>query len=93
MRQSDRPWERLRPVRAVLAVDAGLREPKPFDRISLNKVFPDDLLYIINMDAAVPDRIRIDHNDGAMFALVKASGLVCPHLMLKASFLDGVLEG
>jgi hypothetical protein len=80
-------------MRTVIAINAGLRETEPIDGIPFDEVFPDDLFHVASMDAAVPDRIGVDHHDGAMLALVKASGLVCPYFVLETGFLDGVLEG
>ena len=44
------------------------------------------------MHKAVPDGIGINHDDGAVLALVEATKLVRPDFALQAGALDGVLE-
>jgi hypothetical protein len=77
----------------MIAVDAGVGQTKALDRISLDEMLLNDLFRIAEMDAAVPDRVRIDDDNGTVFALVKTAGFVRAYLVLEACLLDGVLEG
>jgi hypothetical protein len=80
-------------VRTPLGVKAAIGQNKTLDRPPMKQMLVDDLLYIFDVDKAVPDRVRIHHHDRAMFALVEASQLVRANLPLQASVFDGVLEG
>jgi len=55
-------------------------------------MFGDDLIHIFDLHKAVPDGLGIDHDDGAVLALVEAAGLVGADEMLETRFFDGVLE-
>jgi len=73
-------------------VDAGVPQTQALDRNSAYEVRVDDLLDIVGGDSAIPDPIRIDHDVGSVFALVQASGLVCPDFTLKAALGQFLLE-
>ena len=53
----------------------------------------DDLFGVLGFGETVPDGLGIDDEDGAVLALVEASGLVDADAMLEAGGFDGVLEG
>ena len=57
-------------------VDARLAQPQPFNWLPADDVGFDDLVHIGECYTAVPHPVRINDNVGAMFALVKASGLI-----------------
>ena len=78
---------------AALGVEAGIGQPKPLYGAAVEEVPGDDLLDVLDVDKAIPDGLRIDHDDGAVLALVEAGGLVGPDMVLQSGFLDCVLEG
>lgn len=80
-------------MRAVLGVEAGVGQLQALDGTTVEDVFIDDLIDVFKLDEAVPDRLGIDGNDGTVFALVEASGLVGTDMMLEARLFEGVLEG
>jgi hypothetical protein len=78
-------WPRLEclalgPMGAGFSVDAPVRQAQAFDGPAMNQVLLDDLGGIFRLHMAVPDRIRVDHNRGAVLALIKAAGFVDAHL-------------
>jgi hypothetical protein len=80
-------------VRAMFGVEAGIWQAQPFDGTAVEEMLGDDLLDVFDVDEAVPDGLGIDHDDGAMLALVEAAGFVGPDMVFEASVFDGVLEG
>jgi len=60
----------------ALSVKAGLWGNEPLDWSAADDVRLDNLVYVGSSDVAVPDRIRVNHQVRAMFALVEASRLV-----------------
>lgn len=79
-------------MRATLRVQAGSGEAQAFDGTAMQKMFGDDFMHIFDLYKAVPDSLGIDHDDGAVLALVEAAGLVGTDQMLEARIFDGVLE-
>jgi hypothetical protein len=55
-------------------------------------MFGYNLIYIFRFYEAVPDSVRVDHDRGAVFALVEASGLIGPDSRLQTRIFDLVLE-
>lgn len=80
-------------MRAVFRVKTGAGKPKALHGTAMNEVLGDDFIKIFKMDEAIPDGLGVDHDDGAVLALVEAGGLVGADLMLESGVLDGVLEG
>ncbi len=80
-------------VGALLGVEAGVGKAEALDGTVVEEVFGDDLLDVPDVDVSVPDGFGIDHDYGAVFALVEAAGLVRANVMFEAGFFDGVLEG
>lgn len=80
-------------VWAVLGVETGVGEAQALNGTAVEEMFGDDFFDVFDVDEAVPDGLGIDHDDGAVFALVEAAGFVGPDVVFEASFLDGVLEG
>jgi hypothetical protein len=79
-------------VRAALGVQAGSREAEALDGTAMQKVLDDNFIHIFELHKAVPDGLGIDHDDGAVLALIEAAGLVGTDEMLEARIFDGVLE-
>ncbi len=79
-------------VGTLLDVEAGVGEAQALDGTAVEEVFGDDLLDVCKVDEAVPDGFWVNHDDGAMFALVEAAGFVGSNVVLEASIFDGVLE-
>jgi hypothetical protein len=48
---------------------------------------------VFNSHVSVPDSLRVDHHGGAMFALLKAAGMVGPSQQTESSRLELFLEG
>ena len=78
---------------AMLSVETGVRKAKALDGATVEEMFGDDLLDVFEVDEAVPDGFRIDNDDGAVFALVKAAGFIGPDVVFETGLLDGVFEG
>ena len=78
---------------ALLSVEAGVGQAEAFYRTAVEEVLGDDFLDVFDVDEAVPDGLGVDHDDGAVFALIEATGLVGSNVVPEAGFLDGVLEG
>ncbi len=78
---------------AALGVETGIGQPKPLYGAAMEEeVLGDDLLDVLDVDKAVPDGLRIDHDDGAVLALVEGAGLVGPDMVLQAGFLMASLK-
>jgi hypothetical protein len=77
----------------VFGVDAGVRQAEAIDGTAVEEVLVDDLLGVMGVGEAVPDGFGIDDEDGAVLALIEASGLIDADAMLEAGGFDGVLEG
>jgi hypothetical protein len=77
----------------MLNVETGVGEAQALDGTVVEEVLGDDFLDVFDVDEAVPNGLGIDHDDGAVLALVEAAGFVGPDVVLEAGFLDGVFEG
>lgn len=62
------------------------------DWIAADDVLVDNLFHVIRGDMSVPDRFRINHNRGAMFALVEASGLIGADFTFEPALGELLLE-
>lgn len=60
-------------MRAAFGVEAVLGHTQPLDGPAGDKMLGNDGLCVFGADVAVPDRIGVDHNHGAVLALVEAS--------------------
>jgi hypothetical protein len=80
-------------MRAMLDIEASFGEPETFHWTSMDKMFADNLLHIVDLNEAIPDRLGIDHNHRPMLALIKAAGLIRPDLGLQPGSLNGIFEG
>ena len=58
---------------ATAAVEAGLCQYQPLHRFPPKNVGLDDLIHIVESHPAIPDRVGINHQIGAMLTLVKAA--------------------
>jgi hypothetical protein len=63
-------------MRTGLGVDARVGYSQALHRASIGKVLLDDFRCVFQLDAPVPDGVRIDYDRRAVFALVKTHGLV-----------------
>jgi hypothetical protein len=77
----------------VVGVDAGVGKAEAIDGTAVEEVLVDDLLGVAGVGEAVPDGFGIDDEDGTVFALVEAAGLIDADAVLEAGGFDGVLEG
>jgi hypothetical protein len=80
-------------VGASLCVQTTIGQAQPLDRPAVDEVLLNDLADILQLHKAVPDRLGIDDNGGAVLALVQAPGLIGTNLVLQPSLLQCVLEG
>ena len=80
-------------VGALLGIEAGIGEAEALDGAVVEEVLGDDLVDVFEVDEAVPDGLGIDDDDGAVLALVEATGFVGADVVLEAGFFDSVLEG
>lgn len=78
---------------AVLGIETGAGKSKALHGAAMDEVLGDDLFDVFKVNEAIPDGLGIDHDDGAVLALVEAAGLVGADEVLEASILDRVLEG
>ena len=58
----------------------------------MNQVFADNLLDILQLDEAIPNRLGVDDDHRSVLALVETAGLVGPYLVLQTSVFQGILE-
>jgi hypothetical protein len=80
-------------MRTTLCIQASIRQPQPLDRTSMQQMFSHYLFDIFRRNSPIPNRIRIDHQNWPMLALVKTAKLIRPNLPLQPSFLHRILEG
>ena len=64
---------------AGCGVQAGIRQAKALDGLAAEDVRLDNLLDIGFGDVTVPDGVGVDHDGGAVLALIEAAGLIGPH--------------
>ena len=79
-------------MRATLCIQARIGQPQPLNRAPMHKMLVNDLFHISRMNKPIPNRIRIDHDNRPMFALVKTAQLVSAYLALQSGVLYRVLE-
>jgi hypothetical protein len=77
----------------VVGVDAGVGKAEALDGTAVEEVLLDDLFGVVGIGETVPDGFGIDDEDGAVLALIEATGLVDADAVLEAGGLDGILEG
>jgi hypothetical protein len=79
-------------MRAGFGVDALIGQAQPLHWLAANQVFLYDLRCIFWLNVPVPDRLWIHHHGWPVLALVKATGLVDPHLASQPGFLGQLLQ-
>ena len=77
----------------MVGVDAGVGKAEALDGTAVEEVLLDDLFGVVGIGETVPDGFGIDDEDGAVLALIEATGLVDANAVLEAGGLDGILEG
>ena len=60
-------------VRAVFGVEARVGEAEALDGAAVEDVLGDDLVYVLDLDEAVPDGLGVDNDRMAVLALVEAA--------------------
>ena len=80
-------------MRAVVGVDAGVGKAEALDGTAVEEVLLDDLFGVVGIGETVPDGFGIDDEDGAVLALIEATGFVDADTVLEARGFDGILEG
>ena len=66
-------------MRAAFVVEALFCNAQAFHGLATDEVLLDDGLGVFRFDIAVPNRFRVNHDSGSVFALVEAAGLVDAH--------------
>ena len=79
-------------VRTLRRVETAVGQQQAGDGLVADDVLFDDLLDVLGPHRLVPDLLGIDHDRGAVLALVEALGLVGPHCSLEASGGERCLE-
>jgi hypothetical protein len=79
-------------MRAAFRVHAPIGEAQPFHRPPANQVLGDNLFRILRLHVAVPHGVWVNHHSGTVLALVKAAGLVDPHLSAESSLARELLQ-
>ena len=77
----------------MVGVDAGVGKSEAFDGAAVEEVLLHDLFGVAGLGETVPDGFGIDHEDGAVLALVEAAGFVDADAVFEARGFDRVLEG
>jgi hypothetical protein len=75
-------------VRALCRIHTSGGQSQSFDRLAENKVLLDNLRYILRPHESIPDLLGINHNGGAMLALVQAPGRIGADLHCEAGVRD-----
>jgi len=79
-------------MRAMVRIHAGIGQPQPLHRPAMYQMLPHNLLRIPRMHKPIPDCLRINHHHRRMLALIQASGLIHPHLVLQSSRFHGIFQ-
>src|ERR1700761_3624789 len=79
-------------MRAARRIQAALGQAQPLHRAPVQQMLADDLLDVVWLHKAIPDRPRIHHHRRPVLALVKASGLVHANLVPQPGALHRVLH-
>jgi len=77
----------------VVGVDAGVGKAETLDGAAVEEVLLNDLFGVAGLGETVPDGFGVDDEDGAVLALVEATGFIDADAVLEAGGLDGILEG
>jgi hypothetical protein len=76
----------------VVGIDAGVGKAEALDGAAVEEVLLNDLFGVAGVGETVPDCFGVDDEDGAVLALVEATGFVNADAVLEAGGLDGILE-
>jgi len=67
-------------------VQAGICQAEALYRLATYDMRIDDFVDVSLGDVAVPDGVRVDHEVGAVFALVETAGLVGAYFSFESAF-------
>jgi hypothetical protein len=79
-------------MRAGLCVDALIGQTQPFDRPPGDQMLGDNLRRIFGLDVPIPDRLGVNDDRRAVFALIQAAGFVDAHFAGKPCGLGKLLQ-
>ena len=82
----------LTPVRAGLGVDASVGQTETLDGLAADQVLFHNLRGVRGLYVAIPDGLGIDHNRGAVLALIETAGFVDAHGAAEAGGLRELLQ-
>ena len=85
--------QRFGPMRARLGVEALVGEAQALDGAAGDEVLVDDFGGVFQADVAIPDGLGVDHDGGAVLALIEAAGLVDADARGEAGGLGKLLDG
>ncbi len=77
----------------MVGIDASVGKAEALDGAAVEEVLLNDLFGVAGVGETVPDGFGVDDEDGAVLALIEATGLVHADAVLEAGSLDGILEG
>ena len=77
----------------MVGIDAGVGKAEALDGAAVEEVLLNDLFGVAGVGETVPDGFGVDDEDGAVLALVEATGFVDADAVLEAGGFDGILEG
>ncbi len=77
----------------MVGIDAGVGKAEAFDGTAVEEVLVDDLFGVAGLGETVPDGFGVDDEDGAVLALVEATGFVDADAVFEAGGFDGIFEG
>src|SRR4051812_43370482 len=75
-----------------MLASSSILDAQPLHRYSADQVALDDLLHVLDGDAAVPDLLGVDHDGDAAGALVEAARGVGADALLEAALVQQLLE-
>jgi len=73
-------WRVVEDLFFVSGVEDGVGNDQTRYRCAADDVGVDDFVYVLGLDASIPDCFGVDHDRGAQFTLVEASGFVGAHV-------------
>lgn len=79
-------------MRTAFAVEASVGYAETLDGPAGDKMFGYDLRRVAGLDIAVPDGLRINHDHGAVLALIQAAGFVDADLAAETGGFGALLQ-
>jgi hypothetical protein len=74
------------------SIYAGIPQSKALNRLATDNVAVNDFVHVCRCDAAIPDRVRIDHDIRPVLALIEAARLIGSYSSLQSALGQLLLE-